>query len=199
MGLITSLRGFKVPIAVLDRFLVSNGVEETWGSPPSLFRIPGSNASPLDPQSAFLRSRLAAESQVRIFIPYRRGEPESAYAYVAYAFVMVFGQRHIDLAAELPDQAPPGFVELRREVLGYAQEGEEASLQAAGMQGEDAASSFFILLTETREMPLERPWVRESDVRCDHCAAFFENWSALQEHRGEAHGVVVGKSLPDDL
>ena len=38
MGLITLLRGFKVPIAVLDRFLESHGVEATERIPPHLFR-----------------------------------------------------------------------------------------------------------------------------------------------------------------
>ena len=85
MGLITLLRGFKVPIAVLDRFLVAYGVEETYGIAPRL--EPGPLAPLLDPQSAFLRARLAAAGTastsyppspaldgVRLFIPNRRGQ-----------------------------------------------------------------------------------------------------------------------------
>jgi hypothetical protein len=47
---------------------------------------------------------------------------------------MVFGQCQIDLVAELPAEAPPGFAELRREILGFVGEGEEGMLQVAGMQ-----------------------------------------------------------------
>ncbi|KAK3937998.1 hypothetical protein QBC46DRAFT_441738 [Diplogelasinospora grovesii] len=211
MGLTTILRGFKVPIAVLDRFLKSNGVEETWGFPPSLLPIPGSNGSPMDPQSAFLRAKLAAagdtNSLARIFVPHRQGQARSTHAYVAYTYVMVFGQRKINLAADLPDRAPPGFAELRREILGFAEEGEpgeEALLQVAGMQGgegEDPASLLFVVLTDEREFPLARPFMRESDLHCDHCAAVFEDWINLQYHRRDTHGVeMTGFTfLPNDL
>jgi hypothetical protein len=78
---------------------------------------------------------------------------------------MVFGQRKINLAADLPDRAPPGFTELRREILGFAEEGEEPLLQVAGMQGEeegeDPASSLFIVLNDNRDFPFARPFVPE--------------------------------------
>ncbi|KAG7284955.1 hypothetical protein NEMBOFW57_009571 [Staphylotrichum longicolle] len=99
MGLITLLRGFNVPIVVLDRFLVAHGVEETYGIAPRL--EPGPLAPPLDPQSAFLRARLAtagtaspssppspALDGVRLFIPNRRGQADPTYAYVSHAFIM---------------------------------------------------------------------------------------------------------------
>ncbi|KAH6842965.1 hypothetical protein B0I37DRAFT_383312 [Chaetomium sp. MPI-CAGE-AT-0009] len=211
MGLITLLRGFKVPIAVLDRFLVAHGVEETYSIAPRL--EPGPLAPPLDPQSAFLRARLAAAGTastssppraaldgVRLFIPNRRGQADPTYAYVSHAFVMVFSQRHVDLAAELPERAPPGFAALRRDVLACASGADEAAglLRAAGMVG-DAESELFVLFTEDREFPLKRPFVRESDLRCELCAGQFETWSALQVHRVEAHGVTVDNPLPDDL
>ncbi|KAK4233795.1 hypothetical protein C8A03DRAFT_47736 [Achaetomium macrosporum] len=206
MGLTAILRGFKVPIAVLDRFLVSNGVEETYGIPPSLLRVPGSSVPPLDPQATFLRAKLAAagdaNSTARIFIPQKQGQAPSSYGYVAYAYVMVFSQRRIDLAGELPDQAPPGFAELRREILACAEEGEQALLQVAGMhggEGEDDASLLYIVLTDEREFPFSRPFMRESDLRCDHCAAVFDHWFDLQDHRSDVHGVKVLNLLPDDF
>src|SRR5687768_15946846 len=58
MGLTVILCGFKVPIAVLDRFLASNGVIATNGIPPLPFYLPGKCATVLDPQSACLRARL---------------------------------------------------------------------------------------------------------------------------------------------
>ena len=178
MGLITLLRGFKVPIAVLDRFLIAHGVEETYGIAPQL--EPGPLAPPLDQHSAFFRARLTATSSdaaslggVRLFIPNRRGQAAPAYAYVSHAFVMVFCQRHVDLAAELPERAPPGFAELRRDVLACADEADEQAglLRAAGMvppcdgadpgTGTGAESELFVLLTEDRGFPLRRPFVRE--------------------------------------
>ena len=168
MGLTTILRGFKVPIVVLDRFLASHGAEETWGAAPSLIPDLRSNGIPLDPSSEFLRARLAEagdiNSAARILIPARLGAAVCNYAYVAYAYVMVFGQRKINLAADLPDRAPPGFAELRREILGFTEEGEEALLQVAGMQGEegeDPASSLFIVLNDNRDFPFARPFVPE--------------------------------------
>ncbi|KAK4095891.1 hypothetical protein N658DRAFT_459610 [Parathielavia hyrcaniae] len=199
MGLVTLLRGFKVPIAVLDRFLAAHDVQETEHIPPYLFpphlfrgRDGTSASTPqLDPQSAFFRARLAASNPdpasleaVRLFIPHRRGQDRSAYGYVAYAFVMVFGQRYVDLAIELPEQAPPGFAALRREVLG------------AGL----ASGCWY-----TRPGGRERVFcsthrATRSDLRCEQCAAEFETWSALHVHRSELHGVdIMSNPLPDDL
>lgn len=168
MGLTVILRGFKVPIAVLDRFLASNGVDETEGRPPRLFYLPGECPTVLNPESACLRAKLVpagdTDSQARLFIPQRQGHADSTYGYVAYAYTMVYSQRMIDLVRELPDQTPPGFAELRREILGFAEEGEEALLQAAGMQGgegEGGTSSLFIVVTDEREFPLERTFLRE--------------------------------------
>ncbi|KAK4235219.1 hypothetical protein C8A03DRAFT_18008 [Achaetomium macrosporum] len=211
MGLTTILRGFKAPIAVLDHFLASNGVEETFGIPPSLARVPGSKIPPVDPQSAFLREKLAASGDAnptaRIFIPHRRGQIRSTYAYVAYAFVMVFSQRLINLAADLPEKAPPGFTELRREILGFAPGGgggDEALLQVTGIrgrEGEDPSSFLYVVLTDEREFPRTRTFMRESDLRCEHCTVVFDDWIDLQHHRTDAHGVEIKipNFLPDDM
>jgi hypothetical protein len=86
-----------------------------------------------DPHSAFLRTKLAAtpagaadthNQHTRIFIPNREGSAMSTHAYVSYASVIVFCQRQIDVAGELPDKTPPGFAELRSEILGLAEEEE---------------------------------------------------------------------------
>ena len=169
MGLTTILRGFKVPIAILDRFLESNGVRQTYGFPPIYDRLPlpgSKDGSTLDPQSAFLRTKLPNHANAtRIFIPNRQGMSRSTHAYIAYTYVMVFGQRQIDLAAELPADAPPGFAELRREILGFVGKGEERMLQVAGMQaGEEGgypASGLFVVVTDQREYPWKGPFMRE--------------------------------------
>lgn len=62
----------------------------------------------------------------------------------------------IDLAGELPDQAPPGFAELRREILGFVEEGEEALLKIARMQGTEG---LVIVVSDEREFPLERTFI----------------------------------------
>jgi hypothetical protein len=61
---------------------------------------------------------------------------------------------------DLPDRAPPGFAELRDEILGFAEGGEGALLQAEGIQDEareDPTSSLFIVLADEREFPFARP------------------------------------------
>jgi hypothetical protein len=77
MGLTAILRGFKVPIAILDHFLESNGVRQTYGSPPIYDRLPfpgSKDRSTLDPQSAFLRTKLPDhDNATRFFIPHRQG------------------------------------------------------------------------------------------------------------------------------
>ncbi|KAH6855562.1 hypothetical protein B0I37DRAFT_365165 [Chaetomium sp. MPI-CAGE-AT-0009] len=170
MGLTTILRGFKVPVAVLDRFLEANGVKPTFGFAPiyTLLSFPGADRPVLDPGSAFLRNRVGGgDNQTRIFIPNRQGVAQSTHAYVAYAYVMVLSQRKIKLAADLPDRPPPGFGELRTEMLGLATADERALLEAAGMQpgdeSEDPASMLFVVVTDDREYPYRRPFMR--DVR----------------------------------
>ncbi|KAK4244290.1 hypothetical protein C7999DRAFT_35333 [Corynascus novoguineensis] len=135
MGLTTLLRGFKVPIALLDRHPASHGVEQRERIPPHIYAagawtVDAPTLPALDPQSDLDPASLET---VRLFIPYRGGWSRSAYGYVAYAFVMVYVQRHVELAAELPEHAPPGFAELRREILACADAGEEDALRAARM------------------------------------------------------------------
>jgi hypothetical protein len=86
---------------------------------------------------------------------------------------MVFGQCQIDLVAELPAEAPPGFAELRREILGFVGEGEEGMLQVAGMhageEGGNLASGLFVVVTDEREYPWKGPFMREVSFFCFFC------------------------------
>ncbi|KAK4151837.1 hypothetical protein C8A00DRAFT_16798 [Chaetomidium leptoderma] len=205
MGLTTILRGFKIPVTLLDRFLETNGIKPTFGYPPiyDCLPLPGSDHPPLDPESAFLRNRLGGDTKTRIFVPNRQGVARSTHAYVAYAYVMVLGQRQIKFAAELPDRPPAEFGELRNEILGFAKEEEQGLLKVAGMQpdeeGEDPASLLFVVVTDDREYPYHGPFMRESDLRCDDCPTVFESWIDLQTHRRDVHGVEFKNVLPDDL
>jgi hypothetical protein len=149
MGPITVFRGFKVPIAILDRFLGANGVEPTDGYPPFHHR------NELDAGSKFLREKLqatAGDTKTQIFIPQFWGELGSTYVYVAYAWVMVYAQRKLELEDELPNQVPAGFVELRREILGYANGGDLETLQVRRREEgvENPATDLFVLVAEER-------------------------------------------------
>lgn len=189
MGLTTILRGFKIPIPVLDRFLEANGIDATFGFPPIYNRLPlpGSDRPTLEPQSAFLRTKLAGDTNTRIFIPNRQGLTRSTHAYVAYAYIMVLGQRQIDLVAELPDRPPPGFVELRSEMLRFAKDEDGALLKVAGMQpsgdGVEPASQLFVVVTDEREYPYHGPFMRDVSFYVpfsvsSHCSLLLQsiNW-----------------------
>lgn len=162
MGLTIVLRGFKVPVAVLDRFLEANGIQATFGYPPFYHR------PNLDAGSQFLRTKLGAtggDAKIRIFIPQKEGHEQSTYAYVAYAWVMVHAQRKLELGADLPETSPPGFGELRAEVMGYANAQEDKNLLwAAGIQekgGEDLAAALYVIVGDDAWFLFEEPYVRK--------------------------------------
>ncbi|KAK3296508.1 uncharacterized protein B0H64DRAFT_171468 [Chaetomium fimeti] len=194
MGLTTILRGFKIPVAILDRFLEANNVEPTYGYPPFY------SQSELDPASKFLRAKVdavASQTKTQMFIPQKEGEIQSTYAYIAYAWVVAYAQRQIDLPKDLPDRAPPGFADLRREILGYANDGDEEALQVKRLEEEqeDPTIALFIVMTE-RDFPL-RLYPRKSDMRCDRCdETNFEDWPQRNAHRKEVHGCV-NSDLPE--
>lgn len=87
MPFFTILRGFKVPIPVLDAFLVANGLDETFGLAPFETR---------DPVSDFLRAK-TGHPKTRLIIPYRRSYSHSDFGYIACAWIMTFAQRGIDM------------------------------------------------------------------------------------------------------
>jgi hypothetical protein len=164
--LITALRGFKVPVAILDRFLEANGVEPTYGYPPFYYNTTWDGESHhyhtelRDDGSKFLRAKADAAggspTNTRIFVPQAEGQPRSTYAYVAYAWVMVYAQRRLDLVEELPDRAPPGFAELRTEILGCADGGELETLQVKRLEeeGEDPTAALYVIQMYERSYPL---------------------------------------------
>ena len=81
MPFFTMLRGFQVPISILDAFLVANGLDETFGDPPMDYK---------DPVSDFLREK-TGHSKTPFFIPYKMGFNNSELGYIAYDRVMTFG------------------------------------------------------------------------------------------------------------
>jgi hypothetical protein len=136
-----------------------------------------------------------------------------------------YGQRQLDIAAELSDKAPPGFAELLSEILGFAKEEEEGLLRVPGMQsagkGQDPASMLFVALTDERGYPWKGPFLREVSFLSfpflrdnlydwwviDACATVgpllrpvpgeFESWLLLQEHlpKGSTRSYPQGNIL----
>jgi hypothetical protein len=113
------LCGFKVPVAVFDRFLEANGLLSTQRYTPSYKDglKEGVLSGARDDASLLLRSKMGISGNTtRLLVPNIRNYLNSFSAYAVYAWLFVFAQRKINLAEELPDVAPPGFAELRREI-----------------------------------------------------------------------------------
>ncbi|KAK4235184.1 hypothetical protein C8A03DRAFT_18030 [Achaetomium macrosporum] len=186
----TILRGFKVPVAVLDRFLQANGIDETYGWPP--------HYKMLDEPSKLLRTKLG-DAKTRLFIPHRLGYYKSTFAYIACDWIFVFAQRKI-LPKELPETAPPGFAELCNEIIGYANEQDREQLR---FQSEDL-TAMYVINTEDQSYWFQEPYVRKaspsSDVHCDDCDMTFETWVEKVNHRRDVHGSKESPTdLPSDL
>lgn len=148
------VRGFKVSVAVLDRFLAANGVTETDGYSPFYDRT-------LDDASKLLRAKVSgSDNKTRLFIPFQVNRHRSASAYVAYAWVFVNAQRKLQIAEELPDKAPEGFAELRDEIMGFS------DANAKGAEGEphqDDLTGLFVVVTDEQAFHFTEPFVRKVD------------------------------------
>jgi hypothetical protein len=113
MPTITVLRGFKVPVPVLDAFLTAHEVTETEGIPPR------DNADRVI--STLFRNKMGAGAgDARLFIPQREGYSRSTLAYVAYSWLHVYVQRRIIEDDDLLKIAPASFVKLRDDIMGFA-------------------------------------------------------------------------------
>lgn len=150
MRVTTILRGLRVPVAALDRFLQENRLMPTFGDPPLYDQV--------DPASKLIRTKLGddnEDSKTRLFIPFRKGRKPSDFAYIAYDWITVFAQRHVDLAEELLDRPPSGFAELRREIMRFADDGE------LGQHKVENLSALFVIITDDAYFPFEEPYLRK--------------------------------------
>ncbi|KAI0008623.1 hypothetical protein F4779DRAFT_586082 [Xylariaceae sp. FL0662B] len=180
----TVLRGFKVPISVLDAFLSANGVGETSGYPPF---------DSSDPASDLLRAK-TGHPKTRLFIPHKKAYNNAAFAYVAYDWVMVFAQREIRLGEELSDEAPESFSRLRQDIMSFAAGAGQEVPADDGMAG-----GLFVVITEERSfIPPELRQREKTPVTCDQCNETFADWHLRQTHRMDVHGSIEGLNpLPD--
>lgn len=79
-----------------------------------------------DDISMLLHSKLGSEADpqkmVGVIIPQRKGSNVSTVAHVAYAWVMAYAHREIDLDTDLPPHPPAAFEALRKEILVFRDE-----------------------------------------------------------------------------
>lgn len=142
MGMTTILRGFKVPLPILNTFLLANNINESEvlcrGIPPFY------DYDSVDNVTTLLRSKVGnGDSKIRIFIPFRMGFDFASSAYIAYDWTVVFAQRRLG-PTDLEDSPCPGFEELRREVLSYA-DGDESLANDARYQ-----NAVHVVITDER-------------------------------------------------
>lgn len=90
------IRGLKVRVPVLDRFLIANDVYETEGIVPFYHRDP-------DIHSQLLRPKVRGnDTRTRIFIPQKYDHNGSNFAYVAYAWDFIHVQKKLVLDEQVP-------------------------------------------------------------------------------------------------
>lgn len=104
MFVVTVLRGFKVPLAVLDAFLLANDVYE---SECLCSGIPPFYDEDDDQVTTLLRKKVGSgDTKTRVFVPAREGYSQATSGYIAYDWKIVFAQRRFD-DGDLAEH-PPG-------------------------------------------------------------------------------------------
>ncbi|KAG8165847.1 hypothetical protein KVR01_004399 [Diaporthe batatas] len=180
------IRGLKVHIRVLDRFLYNNGCHDTKGYPPFYEEDP-------DEFSTLLRSRLSGNnSRTRLFIPARTDNDQSKFGYVAWAYNMVYAQKEVRLEEDLPMDPPEGWDALKDEILSFSTS-EDTTLEAFG----HGKTGIFVIVCEERSYtPLS---IHQRPSHCDQCEAVLDSFIDRQSHRIMEHGSDEGfDPLPDD-
>lgn len=127
-NLITALRGFKVRISTLDKFLVAHGKPHgtNTGATPPIYEY-DDNGNATEEISELLRAQVKAAGNsdgsglntILLVIPSVEGHDCSYWAYVAYSYVQIYAHRHIT-SQDPPEKIPQGFEELRQNVLKYS-------------------------------------------------------------------------------
>ncbi|KAI1274245.1 hypothetical protein F5Y07DRAFT_219362 [Xylaria sp. FL0933] len=130
MPVITLLRGFKVHYAVLDAFLMANGLIETFGSPPI-----GNEYNDI---AKLLHSKMGdayVGKGARVVVPSHGSGYSSMFAYVAYSWMHIYAHRELQLETQLPEDCPVEFEELRREILSFEDDKNVKSWQRSKESG----------------------------------------------------------------
>lgn len=140
MSVTAVLRGFKVPLPVLNAFLLANNIDESErlceGVPPFYNKV--------DQVTTLLRTKVGGgDAKTRVFVPARMSFDSASSAYIAYDWIVVFAQRRLDDGV-LADTPPAGFEELRKEVLSHA-EGVESPAD-----DERYKNALYVVITDER-------------------------------------------------
>lgn len=147
-NLVTALRGFKIRTSTLDKFLIAHGKYHgiKSGSIPPIYKY-DDNGNATDEISEVLRAQIEAGAgkstslaTVLLVMPSVEGHDHSSWAYIAYSYVQVYAQRHIN-PQDNSEQMPQGFEELRQNVLRHSSSSEESD---EGLMG------LFVVVTEGR-------------------------------------------------
>jgi len=155
---ITALRGFRVRVSTLDKFLVANGrvhgADRGWA--------PFWDDEPAAPNeiSALLREKAGGGSRLVYVVPAVEGHDFTPYVYVAYQYRHVYSQLRITPEDPPEQPVPTEFEQLRQEILGYSDgAGEEGARE---VDQEDGAMGLYIVYTEDRWAPIP-PELEERD------------------------------------
>lgn len=141
---IAIIRGLKVRVPVLDRFLNANGVDKTYGHAPFYDVDP-------DKQSRLLRSKVGGgDTRTRIFVPSKRSHDRTSFAYVAWAWEMVYAQKEILLDQQLPTNPPTGWAAVMDEILSFDRDIDSAWKAA----GHGKTGLFIVVSAERPYFPL---------------------------------------------
>ncbi|POS70301.1 hypothetical protein DHEL01_v211305 [Diaporthe helianthi] len=117
MSTTTFLRGFKVPLPILNAFLLAHNINE---SELLCTGIPPRYNKPNDKVTTLLRNKLGnRDNKTRVFVPLRTSFSLANSAYIAYDWKIAFAQRRLG-PEDFADTPSPEFEDLRKEILSYA-------------------------------------------------------------------------------
>ncbi|KAG6368949.1 hypothetical protein INS49_003167 [Diaporthe citri] len=176
---IAIIRGLKARVPVLDRFLNANGVDETYGLAPFYDVDP-------DKRSRLLRSKFGGgDTRTRIFVPSNLSHNETNFAYVAWAWEMIYAQKEILLDQQLPTNPPTGWaavMDTRKKVRrpgGSDHFGDSSDQPDIAIQPKTRTAEVMAASGSDQKKPQLSPWLRarlpEEDRVKDE--SYFEGFS----------------------
>lgn len=159
--LIVALKGFKVRPQTLDKFLSVHGdVHGTQnGRYPPRYLYDNTGAAS-EKMSDILRARLTAidgssdSSGILAVVPSLYPHDRSPWVYVAYSHTFIYSQRLIPVC-DLEKEAPRGFEQLRREILGCS---------SSPGTSEEGSMGFYVVVIGGRDGPLPAEFVERRKV-----------------------------------
>ncbi|KAG6361193.1 hypothetical protein INS49_009417 [Diaporthe citri] len=173
---VTALRGFRVRLTSLDKFLVARG--EVHGAENGFVPIYDFDKPECpDGSSALIHAKGGGGSGTLYVVPSAEGHGNTPYVYLAYQYRHVYSQFRITPQDPPEEPVPAGFEQLRQEILGFRIGPEDGAAQE--VDEEDGAMGLYILYTEERSSPIP-PELRErykESIQSDKCDETFLMWT----------------------